>query len=290
MIISEILGGLGNQMFQYALGRALAIQCDDTLKMDISAFESYKVHGYDLNHFTIQAEIATTDEITPFLKNKKRLRGLKRLISHLVTDTTKRFVQEQSFPFDPTILQLRGDIYLSGYWQSQKYFLPIRGHLLKEFSLRGPASNGYQHFAQLIGSTQSVSLHIRRGDYISNENALKFHGICPLDYYRKAVDHLNSHVQNLTCFIFSDDIEWAKANLDFLPTKVFVSGEEGLTNHEEMLLMSLCQHNIIANSTFSWWGAWLNLHDDKMVIAPAQWFKTKDVDTRDLIPQDWLKL
>jgi hypothetical protein len=286
MIIANLKGGLGNQMFQYALGRTLALKNNDVLKLDTGSLSKAEVLGniyrpFDLEFFAIEKAIATPDEIQavhyPFGVMFKLLDILKRKIlrqSHVV--------------FEPNILDLNGDIYLDGYFQSPRYFESIRETLLKDFTLREPLSPSGQVLAAQIKSTTAASLHVRRGDYVANKRVLKENGVCSPAYYYKAVEKITTTVINPTFFVFSDDMSWVKENLQLPKGTVFVS-DTSLYAPQELYLMSLCQHNIIANSSFSWWAAWLNQNPDKVVIAPTPWFNTIAYD-KDLIPESWIQL
>lgn len=289
MIVSKIIGGLGNQMFQYAVGRQLAEHINSELKLDISDFAHYELYGFGLSNFNIRADIASKEDLRPFIAARKARRGLRRLIPNF-TRRSARYVKEASLRFNPDILTLPDQSYLDGYWQSEKYFSGIRRQLLQDFTLKAPPSPGFSRLADQIQTTQAAALHIRRGDYANNQTTLRVHGLCPLEYYQQAARELSSRHGQLVFFVFSDDIAWAKTNLTLPYPMFFAAHELRLENYEEMLLMSLCQHNIIANSTFSWWGAWLNQHPNKTVIAPAKWFNDRSKDATDLVPADWKKM
>lgn len=280
MIIVEIIGGLGNQMFQYAFGRALSLKNNTDLKLDISAFDKYKLHNYNLNKFNIVENLADKNEVE----------GLKYNKYFWIKKKSKSYVEEPKFNFSKELLELPENVYLKGYFQSEKYFLPIRETLLQDFMPKGALSTKNNEMLEKITSSNSVSLHVRRGDYANNANTMKVHGLCSLDYYQKAVDYISSKVDNPHFFLFSDDPEWVKGNLklDYLTTIVDInSGDDGIF---DMNLMKNCKHNIIANSSFSWWGAWLNQNMQKIVIAPEKWFNDSPLDTKDVVPENWVKL
>ena len=293
MIIVKIIGGLGNQMFQYALGRALAHMNNTELKLDIGEFEKhYKLHRYSLQHLNIDAEIATSDEI-----NRLKSGNESRLISPLLKvfrkiykkNAVRNYVTENKFSFDASILSLGDNAYLDGYWQSEKYFIDIQDIIRQEFRLKTPPDWNNESIIEQIGTVNSVAVHIRRGDYVSDQNANSVHGTASLEYYTKAAKKIMNSTKSPIFFIFSDDPEWVKKNLNLPSSMIFVDHNGPEKNYEDLRLMSLCKHHIIANSTFSWWGTWLAKHKDQKVIAPLRWFNN-DVNTNDLIPDRWERI
>jgi hypothetical protein len=274
MITTKIIGGLGNQMFQYAIARALAEKNKDIVLLDISSFETYKLHKYCLPFFNITGK--------PVPK-----KGFSRIGARLRSFFNSNIIVEKSFTFEPNILKLRGSVYLDGYWQTEKYFKDISDIIRQEFTLKTEFSIEEKEITKQIKNTNAVSLHIRRGDYVTSKVANDVLGVCPMDYYQKAMKIVSDKFINPTFFVFSDDIEWAKENLNFGYKMVFVEGNK---NYEDMRLMNLCKHNIIANSSFSWWGAWLNNNPGKIVIAPKKWFNDVTYDIKDLIPESWMQI
>lgn len=270
MIIVNIIGGLGNQMFQYAFAYTLSKQNKIKLKLDISDFDTYALRQYSLDRYCITDEIASIEEINQ-LKYKK-----KNILAKFCRKHTKQYKQD--------------NIYFEGYWQSEKYFQDYKDDLLKIFILKESIHTKSKQYQQQILASQSVSMHIRRGDYISNAHTNSVHGVCELSYYQQATSLLEEKVIKPHFFIFSDDLTWAKENLSFIKHKTFIELERNTPDHEEMFLMSQCQHNIIANSSFSWWGAWLNQNPQKITIAPQHWFNDSARNTTDLIPKSWLRL
>ena len=198
--------------------------------------------------------------------------------------------KEKSFSFDKRVFDLNGNIYLDGYWQTEKYFKEIEEIIRKEFTVKNELADKNKEIAEEIKKTNSVSLHIRRADYITDKRTNSHHGTCGSAYYEQAVAIIAEKVKTPHFFVFSDDMDWAKKSiiLDF-PT-VYVDHNNAVTNYEDLRLMHLCKHNIIANSSFSWWGAWLNNNPQKIVVVPKRWFVTDKMDTRDLIPNTWVKM
>lgn len=284
MIISRLIGGLGNQMFQYAAGRRLAIIHNTDLKIDISGFGNYKIHRYQLGQYNISAQIATTDEI-------KNFRGKSILFINRLTPSNARWIKEKYFHFDPSILMLQDNVYLDGYWQSEKYFKDVENPIRHDLRVKSPPSENNASMLTDIQRQMSVALHIRRGDYVTNKITNLHHGTATLEYYQNAIKYLISHGIQKPCFyIFSDDPTWVKQNLKLDYPTVYVNHNDRDHGYEDMNLMSHCQHFIIANSTFSWWGAWLSNNPNKIVIAPKLWFADPMIDTNDLIPSEWRRL
>jgi hypothetical protein len=291
MIIVKLIGGLGNQLFQYALGRHLAHIHKTELKLDVTGFEAYKLHSYGLGKFNIVENFATKEEIKRFIKYRKKNGRIWFLYNRLIADKSM-YVQERQFNFDPSVLRSKNSAYIDGFWQTEKYFKAIEEIIRKEFTLKTKISDYSAQIASCINNANSVSIHIRRGDYASDEKTNKYHGLCSLDYYHEAIKEIAKKIDKPHFFIFSDEPEWAKKNLilDFPAT--YVDGNKSDKNYEDLYLMSLCKHQIIANSSFSWWGAWLNQNKNKIVFAPKKWFSyTKtSVNTNDIIPDSWIKI
>ena len=203
----------------------------------------------------------------------------------------KILLRIQSTRFIDSFMNNPKKSYFIGFWQSEKFFKNIEKIIRKEFTLKNPLSNYANVVFEKIKSTPiSASLHIRRGDYVLEPHTNAYHGVCGLDYYQKAYEELVKKINSpFEIFVFSDDIEWVKENLR-LPGKMHFVSNPNIPDYEEMFLMSCCTHNIIANSSFSWWGAWLNPNKNKIVIAPKQWFANKNEDAKDIVPESWIKI
>jgi len=272
MIIVQLVGGLGNQLFQYATARRLAHVHNTVLKLDISPFEKYTLHAYHLNNLNIIENITAVNDIEQITGNKGQV------------------IREKTFNFDPEILHLSDNVYLQGYWQSEKYFADIKHIINEEFTVKHALDSRNKEITDSINNCSSISLHIRRGDYINNPHTNSVHGTCRLEYYQRCFAKMVEAVPEPHFFVFSDDPEWAVENLklDYPMTLIDHNGPE--RDYEDLRLMSMCKHNITANSTFSWWGAWLNPNPDKLVFAPERWFQNEKIDTSDLIPANWQKV
>jgi hypothetical protein len=292
MVIVQLLGGLGNQLFQYAAGRRISLKCNLPLKLD-TAYLKYTVpkREYALGNFNIVEEFATAKEARR-LKGYDGLRGIfSRWRNNRKPYHLRSYIQERHFHFDPDILKVSAGAYLSGYWQSEKYFADIAGTIRNEFTLRHLPDAYNAQMADEIMAADSVALHVRRLENVTMADRAAVQGTCSVDYYRMAVDRIVEAIPNPHFFIFSDDMLWVRENirLDFPVTyidKNYAAGKDS----EDLRLMSLCKHNIIANSTFSWWGAWLNPNPQKVVITPRRWFNDQSYNASDLIPGGWHRL
>lgn len=290
MVIVKLTGGLGNQMFQYAVGRAIAERNKINLKIDVSAYENQvgiTPRQYELFLFNIREDFSTPQD-NKKIKGFKLNSLLEKMLNKLHIKLSGRdHIIESRHNFDPSILKLEDNIYLEGYWQTEKYFSDIANIIRSEFTLKDEYNNLNPKVLSEIDNCNSVSVHIRRGDYVSIQKTSEYHGICSLEYYQKAISSIAEKIPSPVFFIFSDDLKWCEENLKINWPIVFVDGNKG---YEDLIMMSRCKHNIIANSSFSWWGAWLNVNSKKMVIAPQRWFSNKDVDTRDVVPESWIKI
>jgi len=304
MIIIRISGGIGNQLFQYAFGKALSLRNSCDLKLD--------THVYDLNiepdrsfklpHFNIPeipTMMATPIDfkklkiVNPAKKNilSKALRYLNRKLESRKPLNQRKTLFEPGFDFYPDIANMKESHYFCGVWQSEKYFANYADIIKKSFLLSAPFSASAMTMAEHIKSagTNSVSIHIRRGDQVQDPWLLKKHGDLGKQYYYTAVENIAGKISDLHLFVFSDNIAWCQENIKFnLPT-TYVSASN-IPDYEELALMSHCSHNIIAKSSFSWWAAWLNSNPNKIVIAPKQRFGNASVKAADLIPESWILL
>jgi hypothetical protein len=304
LITVSILGGLGNQMFQYAAAKALACKHDVDLVIDESAFRSYALRTFLLNRLQVPEAAQSMEKHSPDMpiraKNfaaAKLLGRANRILNRFgrqILPQPRNAYTEPSFQFDPTFFALGNSISLYGYFQSERYFIDIADNLRNSFRPRDALGAHAQATADRIArSDLPVSLHIRRGDYVKSAETARVHGVLEPAYYRKALHLLQGALASpITVFAFSDDPNEAEAMLDFVPRNnlVHVRGDPD-RSWEDMALMAQCRHHVIANSSFSWWGAWLNPSADKIVIAPRQWFTAGELrqrNTCDLYPPDWI--
>lgn len=295
MIVTQLTGGLGNQMFQYALGRALSLKHGTGLLFDTRPFDyqqySDTKRSYELYVFDLPGRVANESELKKWgIPNRFKVL-INRYLKLGLDPYPKYYLKERGHRFQREILMCPDNHYLSGFWQSEKYFKRIRSTIITDFEGREKKiSRLNKSLADRINSTESVSIHVRRTDYVTNSSAKVYHGVCSIQYYKKAMNHVEKKVKKPVYFVFSDDPVWAKDNIKSRHKTIYISHNRGREAHEDIRLMSQCQHNIIANSSFSWWGAWLNQNKDKIVIAPKKWFADKSVDSSDLIPEKWKRI
>jgi hypothetical protein len=286
------MGGLGNQMFQYAVGRRLSLERNVPLKLDIQWFDTQEKRRFLLDQFNMEisiASIAECDEIINFSKNRL-LRKVYSLSQKKLPYWKRSHIQEQEvFTNDPNLDKFPSFCYLSGYWQSWKYLYPIRNILLDDFQGKQAYSTHDQNLIEEINhNNHAVCVHIRGGDYIREHEIIRIHYICTPDYYQGAIVNLRNIVgKSLELYIFTDDIDWVN-NLDFLKTENYkIISNTNRSDVQELILMSKFQNFIIPNSSFSWWAAWLSNHKNKKVIAPQRWHYNKN--SPDLLPENWIK-
>ncbi len=290
MIITRLIGGLGNQIFQYAIGKQLAILHKTKLFLDCRDFENYTLRKYALDCFQHTAQIASTELLENFENYPHHLSRIERLWQYRLLGNRNLKVTETNFAYTEGIIKNYGrrqHIYLAGYWQSEKYFKAVEKELRKDLQFFPIDTPLTLQFGKQIKQSTAISLHVRRGDYVSNTMTNQVHGVCSLEYYQKAITFVKEKVGNPTFFVFSDDIAWCKANFT---EKNMIFVENLAHDYEDLYLMAACQHHIIANSSFSWWGAWLNPNPNKIVIAPEKWFATQENDYSDVIPVNWTKI
>jgi len=276
MVIAKVTGGLGNQLFIYAAAKRLSVINDVSLKLDTSS--AYEKDGYNrsysLNHFRLNAEYASNEDVYKLdLGNRKNLRYH---LNKILPFRYKCFIRENKL-FDPHLLSLKiaDKVYLDGYWQDENYFKDIETTIRKDFEIISPHDHINIELAKEMSKTNAICLHARR---------LKYEHLLSAEYYDLAIKHIVKKVPNPHFYCFSDNIEWIKNNLIIDCPVTYVSHNEESKDYEDLWLMTRCKHYIIANSTFSWWGAWLNPDASKIIIAPKNW------GYRAAVPKDWVVL
>lgn len=274
MLIVKLQGGLGNQLFQYAFGRRLAARRGEELSLNIASLTNNPLgRAYALANFNIKAAVINQAD---------------SLIAKLAGLITKKIFRQFNIGYKPRLLESKVVVF-EGFFQSYKYLEPIRAELLEELSLAEDFDVKYRGLISEMATTVSVAVHIRRGDYVNDAKTKRIHFICDLDYYKQALALIKTKIKAPIFYIFSDDIAWVKKNFLVNEKIVFVSGPE-TKDYEELILMSRCHHNIIANSSFSFWSAWLNQNQDKIVIAPKKWNNRYNKLFKDLLPPKWLRV
>jgi hypothetical protein len=289
MIITRIHGGLGNQLFQFAAGYALARRLGVPHRLDLGTFVHERERDFGLSALGIEFEAATPEETRalapqwgPWWKNKYIL-----LRQRLTPFASRRWVKEENFDFDERLLKVRGPAYLDGWWQSEKYFADASNEIRGQYLPRLAPSPRAAERARSLEGAVSVAVHVRRGDYVANSDASQFHGTCSAAYYEEACLRISRDLPGALFCVFSDDPDWARASLR-IPARTEHLSERGpLAAHEDFFLMCQCRHFVIANSTFSWWPAWLADSQGQRVIAPRRWFRGFDVNPADRFPADW---
>lgn len=265
MIITRLIGGLGNQLFQYAVARKLAIENNTSVKLDLTPYQTdYTLWEYELDHFSINAQIATVGDLLS-------MAGGFALIN------------ERGLEFNPRFLEVRGNIFLSGYFGSPRYFEDIREPLLQEIEIKDPPTGHNAVLLDMIRQDNAVCVHVRRGDYLTINEASHQSRNCTFEYYQKGIEKIAEKCgEDITLYVFTNDPYWVQRNWKFDYRSVYISHNPENQGQEDFRLMKACRHFVIANSSFSWWAAWLGAHSDKIVCAPARWVSP------DILPSNWL--
>lgn len=279
MIITRLHGRLGNQMFQYAAARALALRLGTTVALD-SRGALHRDEGVLTRVFSLPladpVELPPAGHLAPLRYTAWRLLGREPV-----------FRREQGLGYNCQIKHWGDNCYLHGYWQSERYFHHVQASIRQDFTFPAFSSSQNAEMASRIAEGLSISLHVRRGDYLT----LSAHVLCDQAYYEAALSALLEGSDGTpTVYVFSDDPDWARQNLPLPCEKVVVDFNGSDTDYEDMRLMSLCQHNIIGNSSFSWWAAWLNANPHKKVAGPAKWFGDPKLINPDILPPEWLSI
>ncbi len=304
MIITQLNGGLGNQMFQYAAGLALAEQRRTALKLDVSWFREYaefEAHNrYALSCFNLIEQFATAEEVerlrgAALTRTERWSVGLARALrfnryaGHMTQRGTEHIAKQ--FTFYPEFFALPNDTHLAGYWQSERFFAPVANLLRLHFSFRYPPQPAVAAMAERICQAgPSAAVHFRRGDYQRNATFAQHIGVVDLAYYHRAVALLREAHPGITFFIFSDDIDTIEREFQPGGEHVFVRATQPWHAYDKIRLMSLCQHAVISNSTFAWWAAWLNPSPTKLIVAPDPWFASSVHDCSQVVPDGWRRI
>ena len=284
-VFLRLNGGLGNQMFQWALARMIEETTDMEVYLDMSYFNMRKARPYQLDVFKLKPRFIEDWQT----KLKLELIWTFRHFFDLHNLFGLKVYYESQFNFDKTISKIQPNSYISGFFQSELYFSNVENRLRDDFTFADGIFDENRKLANEMSQQNAVSLHVRRGDYINKKRYQDSYAVCSPDYYKRAVEYIAQQHPDPVLYIFSDDIAWTKKNLRFPYKTHFVSHNTGKESYIDMRLMSLCKHNVIANSSFSWWGAWLNSNPDKIIIAPKQWFKDETIVQTDVIPKHWIQ-
>jgi len=287
MIIVRTKGGLGNQMFQYALGRSLSLKTGLPLLLDKRYYLHDREHGYGLDRFRLADIQLAPENLPPAPREQPLVHWLWRLMRR-----EPHLQHEAGAAFDPAIAAISGPAWVEGYFQSERYFADHTATIRAELTPNAPPdAENAPWLAEIAAEPGALSLHVRRGDNVRNSRFAARHGTCTPDYYARALDHVAGQMTaEPVIYAFSDDPDWVRDNLK-LPAKIRIPGHnDGARNVEDLRLVSACRHHIIANSSFSWWGAWLNPRADKVVAAPACWFADPAVSNPDIWADGWTRI
>jgi hypothetical protein len=281
-------------MFQYAAGRSLALRLGADLKMDRSYLDGTQMGNtprrYELGSFDVVERFADRAEVAKWTaRGETRFRTLLlRLLGAAgIRRPHPRVLRDPDFRFQPEFLSVSGDVYLEGYWQSERYFASVSDVIRREFSARNPLRGRDDELARTLEAENAVSVHVRRGDFVRRPETYEFHGVCGVEYYRRCMEIVSGSVVDPHFVVFTDEPGWARENLPPARRVTFVDWDAPRPGWVDLELMRRCRHHIVANSSFSWWGAWLCGNPGKRVLAPARWFNRPGMDTRDLLPASW---
>ena len=279
MIITNIIGGIGNQLFQYYFGRKIADLNNTSLKLDISGFETYSWHKFELNKFNLKYNIASKEDVEILLQDNVIAKGVQKFLPYY----KRKFVKQKVDFYTSNLLKIKDNSYLKGYWQCDKYFLSMRDVILNEVTLKSKFENeSFKILKKEILKNNSISLHVRRGNYLD----LKV-PICSIDYYESALNLISKSIEKFKVYIFTNDVKWCRENFSEKYNITIISSQENIFDYHELILMSCCYHNIISNSTFSWWAGWLNNSPNKKIIYPKI---AKEMLNKDLFLEDWIMI
>ncbi|MFZ0960201.1 MAG: alpha-1,2-fucosyltransferase [Terriglobia bacterium] len=291
MVTVKLTNGLGNQMFQYALGRTIAQRRGTSLALDVSSYRYDKSREYSLGIFKIAQKFGDFPHLgrVRSLGQGLRLPGFAFNLGRVRIPGYAYVVTEKTFAFDPTVLDAPRNVWLDGFWQSEKYFKEIAPIIREDFALHSTDAK-VQKLAERIQSSESVCINVRRGDYVTSPDMKALLGFVGAGYYAESMKIIHARVKNPAVFVFSDEIDWCTDNLRFDCPATFVGHEyAGEKFRDYLYLMTLCKHFIIPNSTFGWWAAWLS-NSKGIVVAPKKWFNKTEMDTGDLIPAGWVQV
>jgi Glycosyl transferase family 11 len=287
MIVVKLQGGLGNQMFQYAMGKAMAKLHDSSFELDLDflldrtphASKGFVFRDYDLDVFAITPAIAAAGQERKYSQPT----FLEKVISGF---QSKTFYKERFFQYDAQALQCPPNIYLDGYWQSAHYFKVVEKELRADFTFVNSIASASKKLHEDILHTDSICVNVRRADFLTNS----YHGVCGMSYFEPAIQHLASSLTNPKVFVFSDDPQWCLTHFKSkFSLEVVDHTHKGFKFSNQLQLMAACKHFIIPNSTFAWWAVWLSNKKESKVIAPTHWFADESIDTTDLIPENWMR-
>jgi hypothetical protein len=291
MVIATLSGGLGNQMFQYAAALGLARRRETRVGLDCVSYLENQPEGdtrrkYELSSYELDVAFVGEREIRALYRSAARTRVWNRFLPAPRPSPVFREVRPG---YAPEFFDLPGKVLLIGYWQDERYFVHVRRQLLEDFAPR-ELSDQTKELARELAAGCFVALHVRRGDYVSDPETSTVHGVLDAGYYRRAIELIGDTAGDIRCLVFSDDPEWCERSLDLgVPTRV-VTGNAARPA-EDIYLMSQCAHAVVANSSFGWWGAWLNQSPGQIVVAPRNWVRDEATnEAMTIVPERWLRI
>lgn len=293
MIISRIFQGLGNQLFQYAIGRAMALRNSTTLKLDTSFYKDSEVtqwgytykRNFELSRYNVQIIEASESEIGLYL-GRSAPNMAQRIEYRLLPAHRPRKIIEDLSKFSPELNQLKGNLYLDGYFTSEEFFKDHAQTIRNEFTLKNEMSEENRLWAEKMAACNSVCISYRRTNFVNNP----LHEVCFMEYYLNGLKKVEELLDEpLTVFIWSDDNEWTRENFR-PPYECHYMTHNFPDFHEDLRLMTQCKHHVIPNSTFSWWAAWLGEWKDQIVVAPERWLNSDEIEYGHVIPERWHKI
>jgi len=293
MIIVRLEGGLGNQMFQYALGKSLSHFQSNELKLDITSLldntnPEKVLRDYSLDIFNLKVDFASKEDLKIVLNKEYNFferQKIKWLYGNKIPFFYKNeYYERELYKYDPYIFKSRKNVYITGYWQHPNYFSAIDKILINDFSFKNTNNEKFINLKNEILQSESVALNIRRADLVHNKNANEFMGVMPLSYYEQSIRHILKKKPNSKFFIFSDDLEWCKKSFKNLKNSYIVENDYyGYKFSDCLYLMSSCNNFIIPNSTFAWWAVWLNKNNERIIVQPRQWVRDNNIDTSGIV-------
>lgn len=286
MVIAVICEGLGNQLFQYAAARAVALRRGEPLVLDTRLHDRPGARRWRLDAFDVQYQpLGLRTWVLEGLARSARARHVRPVVSAVAPRLLYEHVIDRRDGYRPLPVDPRRGLLMTGFWQSARYFADCEALIRRELTLRTAPSARNRELVARMEATPSVSVHIRRGDYTLHPRFAQLYAD-GAPYYRRALERVRAEVPDAQLFVFSDEPAWVRAHID-LPASAIIIDHNADDEREDLRLMQACRHHVIANSTFSWWGAWLG-RPDGLVIAPERWYAAADRTSRDLIPEGWI--
>ncbi len=278
MLIVKLHYGLGNQLFQYALGRSLSIKKGVPFFLDVHFYKAQQENQehprlYQLNQFNVEENIISDNDVSSVINPDFWQRRGTNVESLIKPYFKRRIVYERDLSYDKNIWDVEDDVYLAGYWQDLRYFSDVEEVIRKDFLFKNEAKGENKKMLDRVHNVESVGIHVRRGDYLTDEKTIELAGVADLTYYKQAVSFMNAKLTNPQYFVFSDDPEWVRKHFDIEVPFELVEVNGQAKGYEDLRLLSHCAHQVISNSSFGWWGGWLNINPDKMVVTPKVWRK-----------------